>query len=59
MLVLLGCGLAELALRQRQASGTRAIAVLPLLVTQAARTAGPARSPDPADDREADAAVID
>jgi chromate transporter len=42
VLVLLGCGVTELAVRQRrQAAGTRAVAVLPLL---AARALGPART---------------
>jgi len=42
VLVLLGCGVTELAIRrQRQAAGTRAVAALPLL---AARALGPART---------------
>jgi chromate transporter len=42
--VLLGCGLAELAIRHQQASGPRAAAVLPLLAVRAIRAAGPARA---------------
>jgi chromate transporter len=46
VLVLLGCGAVELAIRQRrEAAGPQAIALLPLLLTaRAARAAGPARA---------------
>jgi chromate transporter len=47
VLVLLGCGLTELAIRQRQhpaAAGTRAIIALPLLAARALRAAGPVRA---------------
>jgi chromate transporter len=49
VLVLLGCGLTELAIRQHQASGqqadgVRAAAMLPLLAARAIRAAGPART---------------
>jgi chromate transporter len=44
VLVLLGCGIIELALQHRQqAPGTGAFLVIPLLAARAARTAGPAR----------------
>ena len=44
VLVLLGCGLIDLALAQRQqAPGTCALLAVPLLVARAARTARPAR----------------
>jgi chromate transporter len=44
VLVLLGCGIIELALHDRQqAPGTGAFLVIPLLAARAARTAGPAR----------------
>ena len=44
VLVLLGCGVAELALRHRQqASGTSALVLFPLLIARAARSAGPTR----------------
>jgi chromate transporter len=44
VLVLLGCGIAELAIRRKQASGPGAVAVLPLLAARAIRAAGPARA---------------
>ncbi|MBO0820623.1 MAG: chromate efflux transporter [Nocardiopsaceae bacterium] len=45
VLVLLGCGVIELALRQRQkALAIHAFVLLPLLAARAARTAGPART---------------
>ena len=45
VLVLLGCGMTELAVRhQRQAASTHAIAMLPPLAARAIRTAGPARA---------------
>ena len=44
VLVLLGCGLTELAVRRQQAAGARALAVLPLLAGRAIRAAGPARA---------------
>jgi chromate transporter len=44
VLVLLGCGIAEVAIRQQQAAGVRAAAVLPLLAGRAIRAAGPARA---------------
>jgi chromate transporter len=45
VLVLLGCGLAELATRQRPATGARpAAAALPLLTVRAIRNLGPARA---------------
>jgi len=44
VLVLLGCGITELAIRHQQATGARAVAVLPLLAVRAIRTAGPARA---------------
>jgi chromate transporter len=43
VLVLLGCGLTELAIRRQQAAGARAVAVLPLLAGRAIRAAGPVR----------------
>jgi chromate transporter len=44
VLVLLGCGITELALQHRQQSpGSRTFLVVPLLAARAARTAGPAR----------------
>jgi chromate transporter len=43
VLVLLGCGLTELAIRRQQAAGVRAVAVLPLLAGRAIRAAGPVR----------------
>ena len=45
VLVLLGCGVMELAVRhQAQAPGARALVLLPLLAARAARAAGPARA---------------
>ena len=44
VLVLLGCGLTELALRRQQAVGARVPVVLPLMVVRAFRSAGPARA---------------
>ncbi|HEV3379459.1 MAG TPA: chromate efflux transporter [Trebonia sp.] len=45
VLVLLGCGVIELAVRHRaQVPGARAIVLLPLLAARAARAAGPARA---------------
>jgi chromate transporter len=45
VLVLLGCGAAELAIRARPDTGvTRAVALLPLLAWRAIRAAGPARA---------------
>ncbi|HEV2932996.1 MAG TPA: chromate efflux transporter [Streptosporangiaceae bacterium] len=44
VLVLLGCGLTELAIRRQQAAGVRAVAVLPLLAGRAIRAAGPVRT---------------
>jgi chromate transporter len=45
VLVLLGCGAAELAIRARPDAGvTRAVALLPLLAWRAIRVAGPARA---------------
>jgi chromate transporter len=45
VLVLLGCGMTELAVRhQRQAVSTHAIAMLPPLAARAIRTAGPGRA---------------
>jgi chromate transporter len=45
VLVLLGCGVTELAVRHgRQAAGAHAITVLPLLAARAIRAAGPARA---------------
>jgi chromate transporter len=50
VLVLLGCGVAELAIRRRQqadhqqAGGVRAAVMLPLLMARAIRAAGPARA---------------
>ena len=44
VLVLLGCGIAEVAIRQQQAAGVRAAAVLPLLAARAIRAAGPTRA---------------
>ena len=45
VLVLLGCGVIELAVRHHaQAAGPRAIVLLPLLAARAARAAGPARA---------------
>jgi chromate transporter len=44
VLVLLGCGIAEVAIRQQQAAGVRAAAALPLLAARAIRAAGPARA---------------
>jgi chromate transporter len=44
VLVLLGCGLVELAIRRQQAAGVRAVAALPLLAARAIRAAGPARA---------------
>jgi chromate transporter len=46
VLVLLGCGLTELTIRQQQhpAAGTPAIIALPLLAARALRAAGPARA---------------
>jgi len=43
VLVLLGCGVAELAIRRRQAIGVHAVAVAPLLAARAIRAASPAR----------------
>jgi chromate transporter len=44
VLVLLGCGVTEMAIRhRRQAPDTRALVLLPLLFARAARTAGSAR----------------
>jgi chromate transporter len=42
--VLLGCGLAELAIRRQRAGRPRAAAMLPLLAVRAIRAAGPARA---------------
>jgi chromate transporter len=44
VLVLVGCGLIELAIRREQAVGVRAAAVLPLLAVRAIRAAGLARA---------------
>jgi chromate transporter len=45
VLVLLGCGVTELAIRhQPRAAATQAIMVFPLLAARAVRTAGPARA---------------
>jgi chromate transporter len=44
VLVLLGCGLTELAIRRQPVADARAVAVLPLLAARAIRTAGPARA---------------
>jgi chromate transporter len=45
VLVLLGCGVTEMAIQhRRQEPGTRALVLLPLLLVRAARTAGPARA---------------
>jgi chromate transporter len=44
VLVLLGCGIAEVAICQQQAAGVRAAAALPLLAARAIRAAGPARA---------------
>jgi chromate transporter len=44
VLVLLGCGVTELAIRRRQVIGVRAVAVAPLLAARAIRAAGPARA---------------
>jgi chromate transporter len=44
VLVLLGCGLTELAIRRQQNSGIRTAAMLPLLAARAVRAAGPARA---------------
>jgi chromate transporter len=44
VLVLVGCGLTELAIRRHQVAGVRASGVLPLLAVRAIRTAGPARA---------------
>jgi chromate transporter len=44
VLVILGCGVIELAVRHRQqAQGTRALVLFPLLAARAARVAGPGR----------------
>jgi chromate transporter len=44
VLVLLGCGVTELAIRRHQNVGIRAVALLPLLAARAIRAAGPARA---------------
>ncbi|MGH3201594.1 MAG: chromate transporter, partial [Streptosporangiaceae bacterium] len=44
VLVLLGCGLTELAIYRQQAGGARAVALLPLLAGRAIRSAGPVRA---------------
>jgi chromate transporter len=44
VLVLLGCGVTELAIRRQQAAGVHMVAVLPLLAARAIRAAGPARA---------------
>jgi chromate transporter len=45
VLVLLGCGVIELAIRRQQTAGVRAVAVTPLLAARAIWAAGPARAP--------------
>ena len=44
VLVLLGCGVAELAIRHQPLAAAQAITVFPLLAARAVRTAGPARA---------------
>jgi chromate transporter len=44
VLVLLGCGILELAIRGQQASGVRAVALSPMLALRAIRATGPARA---------------
>jgi chromate transporter len=44
VLVLLGCGVIELAIRRQQTAGVRAVAVAPLLAARAIWAAGPARA---------------
>ena len=43
VLVLLGCGVTELAIRRQPTAGVRAVAVAPLLAARAIRAVGPAR----------------
>ena len=45
VLVLLGCGVTELAIRRQQTVGARAVAVAPLLAARAIWAAGPPRAP--------------